>query len=474
MTTTATLMTDLSRVRIAFDGFAAAVDSAIVERSLDGARWVTVRGGSAVPVVAGAGHLDDFEFTPGVVNYYRVSGVDSAPISMVAAPGATVTGNNASLSPALPAGGAGGLTDGDTLFLFASIRNSGAGAPVKPAGWTTAVDMGNAVLFTRRYTTGVAAPTVAFTGGVANADTGAQVTAFHNADLTPVVANPVLNASAQNVALPSLTVPEQQMLNLWLGWKQDDWTGASSGRGFAEIGDWSSTAGDDAAMWWEYTVQGSTDIDIGAGTLTVTGGAAAISRAAALAFRKAPWLFQQTASITPSLADASGVDKVWIKNLRASYLNTALDVPVGYITIGRKARAGVFEIVGRDVPVAVTDKRQGKTYTLGALLDDDTDYLRLDAVLSAGDTILLHVPPHYTRLPSMYAVIGDISYDDEAKTLWMPLTQVAAPSASVVGATVTWADIKATYATWADLLAAKATWADVLDSVGDPTNIITE
>jgi hypothetical protein len=63
----------LSRVRLA----ATALDpapTALFERSKNGVYWTTVRGGSAVTVsVSDTAGLDDYEFVPNIVNYYRVT-----------------------------------------------------------------------------------------------------------------------------------------------------------------------------------------------------------------------------------------------------------------------------------------------------------------------------------------------------------------------------------------------------------------
>lgn len=45
----------------------------ILERSTDQAHWYTVRGGSSIPVVANGFTLNDYEFTNGVTNYYRIT-----------------------------------------------------------------------------------------------------------------------------------------------------------------------------------------------------------------------------------------------------------------------------------------------------------------------------------------------------------------------------------------------------------------
>lgn len=50
-----------------------------VERSTNQVTWVTVRGGASLP--SGAIALDDYEFAPDVLNYYRVTGQTAASIT---------------------------------------------------------------------------------------------------------------------------------------------------------------------------------------------------------------------------------------------------------------------------------------------------------------------------------------------------------------------------------------------------------
>lgn len=73
MSLSATFDPILSRVRLA----ATALDDgaeALFERSPNGVRWTTVRGGSAVEITPGdTAALDDYEFAAGVVNHYRVT-----------------------------------------------------------------------------------------------------------------------------------------------------------------------------------------------------------------------------------------------------------------------------------------------------------------------------------------------------------------------------------------------------------------
>lgn len=465
MSVAVTYLSDLNRVRIAYSGAPTGTDYALVERSLDGITWVTVRGGEQVIASSAAGSIDDYEFVPGVSNQYRVSYIDHDLYPTLVAAGTAATGNNASLVPAHPAG----LAVGHLKLIAASIRNSGAGTVNLPAGWVKLCESGNVAVLGRIHQVGDVAPTVTFSGGVVNADTLAQMACFLNGKLvTSSAPAQQLNGSSQNIDGPGITQDGGTMM-IQVGWKQDDFTSSTTPTFGQKIGDISSTAGDDASMCW-FRFVGPWDnagLPFNPFPVTITGGAAAISRGLIMQIPVIDYLSQETGSITPNFT------QVWIKNLQRPYLNTALSTPVGELSIKQDARAGIFPIKGRSLPVAVTDLRGGRDFTIGAQLLDASERDRLKQILKAGEPILLHIPPGTIRLESMYAVIGDIEYDDEASIMWMPLSEVAAPAASIVGSTVLWQDIINTYATWADLIAAKATWADVLASVGSPTDIIT-
>lgn len=209
----------------------------------------------------------------------------TAAVSYVAA-GALASGDNASLTPALPAGW---LPDRDLFVCLASIRNSGTGTVDVPADWFTIVAFGNMALLGHYAITGDVAPTITFTGGASGDTTLAQIIALRDCETDPdnLVINSAtqLNASAQNIAVPALTVGEGGVV-LIAGWKQDDWTsvGALGGQFFTEAIDTSSTTGNDAGHVLDYRLQTGA-LNVSATNLTVTGGANAISRSIVVGLR---------------------------------------------------------------------------------------------------------------------------------------------------------------------------------------------
>lgn len=469
MTITLTYDTQLSRVRIDATALDSGATAADVERSVDQITWTTVRGGLGVPVTGGVmPTVDDYEFAVDVPNWYRVRAYDSAAITFVAAGTAASSGGAASLNPALPAG----LAANDLLLVLASIRNgSPAGTVNLPAGYTSLVTPTEHVrLFGKIATGGEAAPMVTFGGIVANADVIAQTCAFRHADLTLLASNNVLNASAQNIARPALAAPDLTRLMVRFAWRQDDWSTISTPAGFTgSIGATSSTAGNDAAQAWAYLITAEAE-DQPSGNYTVTGGAAAISRAGIAAFGQRVTNLD-TNDITPTL------DTVWIKSLARPYLNRPVTV-LDFSPVVWPARAGVFSVEGRSNPVVVSDLRGPANWTLDVLTGTPDEARDFALLLRSGEPVFVHVPAD-CDVPGGYGHIGDASAArpeggrrSVRRMFTLPLTEIAAPGPDVIGAAGTCATVLATYATCQDVITNEPTCADLLDLIGDPSEVI--
>lgn len=197
--------------------------------------------------------------------------------------GSGVAGVNTSITPGAPTG----IAVGHLVIIMASIRNSGAGSPNTPTGWVRLNPASNVAFFGRFWQSGDVMPTITFTGGVANADTLAQAIAFSGAETTlaSIAVTELLNASAQNIAYPAATVASPQQLTIIAGWKQDDNTGVTTPAGFTSGFSQSTATGDDASQAFFYRVTGIYS-NIAASSLTVTGGAAAISRGFVITVRR--------------------------------------------------------------------------------------------------------------------------------------------------------------------------------------------
>lgn len=231
--------------------------------------------------------------------------------------GTSATGNNASVTPVAHASTAAG----DLVLVCASIRNSGTGTVNVPTGWTRVDGTANITILGRIWEAGDVIPAITFANGVANADTIAQTVTFRGVEprLPDCVGatNSRTNSSAQNIDYTLLDVPGAAHAVLLYVWKQDDNTGVSTPAGFTAGPSTSTTTGDDASQAIKYQIQ-TTEADISSGTLTVTGGGSAISRAIIIALRPAAAIAVQTQAVYPSRVLVSvtgltvGVDEVQV------------------------------------------------------------------------------------------------------------------------------------------------------------------
>lgn len=178
--------------------------------------------------------------------------------------------------------------------------------------------------------------------------------------------------------------------------------------------------------------------------------------------------YSYTATVTPTL------DAVWLKSIARPFLNRAVQV-VDFSDVELPARGGLFEVLGRRAPIAVSDVRGSRRYTLTLRAATVEEARAIELFLSFGDVLLVHVPDDCPVPRSMFAAAGDVTigragsrHDTEQRYIAIPLTEVAAPAADLVGYTVTWAGIVAGFTDWAEVLTDFPTWADVLQYVSAP------
>lgn len=473
MTVTLTYDATLSRVQIDATSLAAA-DVATVERSTDGVRWTTVRGGVEVPVTAGVmATRYDYEFRPGVSNTYRVRGIETGAVTFRESTSTAFAANAAGTSTVTPTVPTSTTVDGDALFLYATIRNSGTGTVNTPTGWTLLASSGNVALFACQYVTGMANPTVSYTGGVANATISAKIYAFRSAAIEALTSAGQLNGSAQNVAYPAITVPADDALLLVHLWKQTQWTtvAALPGTGMVEMSDVTSALGDTISVAIDYQIQ-TTATNLAAGSAVVTGGSAAISRALVAVIPHAAYLNEQTAATTPTLT------AVWLKSVMRPFLNRTVQPGGAPLMPIRAGRGDANEVVGRSLPIAVTDVAGSKAYLLQLRTTTAAEAQTMDYVIASGDVLFLHalagngVPAGgvYLLVENSQEVRVHVTGD---LTHWsIPVREVVAPGPDVQAATVTHDTLLALYATFDDLLAANPTFDDLLALMGDPSEVI--
>lgn len=189
--------------------------------------------------------------------------------------GTSSTGNNASVTPGLPAG----ATSGDVVYILASIRTETAIVNT-PASWTRVDGINTHFKIFRRVYDGVwTMPTVTFSGGASGDTTLGQSAAFRNlgnngaAPYTNISGatsgqQDIPDASHRNVA--SKIYLGQTGLRLFAGHKADDWSSVAYSGGWTVMESLSSTTGNDAAQTWAYRIDNG---DFVTDLITVTGGA---------------------------------------------------------------------------------------------------------------------------------------------------------------------------------------------------------
>lgn len=240
---------------------------------------------------------------------------------------------------------------------------------------------------------------------------------------------------------------------------------------------------DTAALTGGVTVRGGAEVDVpttagATGTFTIDD--YEFEPDVALTYRVRTYsaahalLQTQTGTVTAALA------QVWLKSPTRPFLNRPVTV-VDFGDVTSPARGGVLEVVGRRLPVAVTEVRGSRRYDLVLRAVDRAEADAIELFLSFGDVVYVQVPAACSVPRSMYAFVGDSAarraarHDSPVRYVSLPLTEVDAPDPTIVGFTITWAGVQSTWATWADLLADPAvpTWLDVQQYVADPNDEIT-
>ena len=180
---------------------------------------------------------------------------------------------------------------------------------------------------------------------------------------------------------------------------------------------------------------------------------------------------------TFTVAKTQDVDDVWLKVPAAPFLN----MPVTVSFAGDKtkpARGGVFEIVGRSVPVAITDIRSSAGFDVRIRTFTKAEEQALDYLLSSGEIVFFQLPSDNDCMDGGYYFAGDATWGPPSsrarpeRIFTIPLRGCAAPGPDVIASAYTWTNVLADYATWTTLLAANATWSALLAHTGTPSDIL--
>jgi hypothetical protein len=166
---------------------------------------------------------------------------------------------------------------------------------------------------------------------------------------------------------------------------------------------------------------------------------------------------------------------VWFKSITRPFLNRAVTV-TDYSDISRPARNGVFEVLGRSYPVAVTDVRSSRRWTMTVKCASLSDADALEIVFASGDPLYVQTDGEH-GIPGGYVVVGEMrrsrfGHVSQRRYFDLPMTEVAAPGPQVVGVTSTWETLLAEFGSWTAVLAEFGSWEAVADYVADPDVVI--
>lgn len=185
-----------------------------------------------------------------------------------------------------------------------------------------------------------------------------------------------------------------------------------------------------------------------------------------------PGAVQFTADISPTQND------VWFKSLTKPFLNRAVAV-VGHGDITRTARNAIFPVIGRTMPVAVTDVRLARSWEMTLKTEDPEDCDELELMFAGGEPLLVQVPATgpLSTVPGGYVVVGDIvrrRFGTLSPRRWLelPCTEVAAPGPDVYGLPATWSTVVAEFSDWDAVQTEFATWDDLLNYVSSPSVVV--
>lgn len=227
-------------------------------------------------------------------------------------------------------------------------------------------------------------------------------------------------------------------------------------------------------------------INAGASWATVRGGSAVpiVGRAAAVDDYEftpgAAHLYRLTAGGDPVTASVTPVQTgVWLKNLVRPFLNREVKV-VNHSDIVRPARTATFPVIGRTMPVALTDIQLSRRWDLVIKADTVAEADDLELVFAAGDVLLVQPPSsgNLATVPGGYVVAGDVTrnrFGTSSPRRWftIPFTEVAAPGPGVYGTPATWATIAAEFGSWTPgLTGSLASWTAVTEYISDPSVVI--
>ena len=459
---------DLSRVQISITDLPFSEGTVRIERSTNELYWQTVRGATALPIVGSSAAVDDYEFTADTENFYRVSVRDRGGLWLPGVSGAYAsTPDHSSLQ----------ITGPLDLRADVDLPEWSNGAI------QVLIGRYNFAANDRSYGLSVNASGQLRLNRSPN---GTTVVGTNSTAAVPIASGRLVVRATYDSATGAVRFyTSSSMSGPWaqLGSTVSTTPGTiHAGSSPLEVGAWGlGTA--DFAVGAVRAVQVRDGVDgpvVAAPVFT----AHATDTTVFTDSVGREWTVHGDArvvgdpvfsgSITPSLDG-----KAWLKSIRHPFLNRPIHRTLagGGQSISRAARGAVFDVQGRSTPVAVTDVRSSREFTLTVQVPDEAAARDMDLTLASGDVFFLQIPPDLApHMTGGYVRIGESTQHREADTIrWrftIPCTVVAPPGPGVVGTTMTWGGVFRLYGSWDALVASNPTWGDLLATVGSPDDLV--
>lgn len=152
----------------------------------------------------------------------------------------------------------------------------------------------------------------------------------------------------------------------------------------------------------------------------------------------------------------------------------ALNMPVTIITPptwDRPITQGVFDVLGRSRPVAVSQRRSSERGDLVVATLTEDERQALLALVADGSILYLTTPGGW-GVGSVYVAVADISEarpsalgSDPFRLFTLSLTVVDRPSGAALAAGNSWSDVLGAFTSWSQLSLTTDTWAVILEGV---------
>lgn len=183
-------------------------------------------------------------------------------------------------------------------------------------------------------------------------------------------------------------------------------------------------------------------------------------------------------SITPDLDG-----EIWLKSIKYPFLNRAVEC-ASNDSIQRAFRGGVFDVQGRSMPIAITDLRGSRRWTVTVVTRTLEQARDFDLMLAANPLFFLHVPyedpaacERVSAVPGGYVVIQDtvqrrVLPGSQIYVWDLPFIEVAKPDPQIVGTTLIWNTVLNLYGSWEALIASNPTWIDLYQQVSSVDDLV--